>query len=996
MNRYLLALILALSALQVSAQSLFLNEFMASNATTIRDPDYLDYADWIEIYNQSAISVNLRDYTITDNLTDPDKYRFQTDVIIPAGGYLLIWADDRNTGTHTNFKLSASGESLGLFSPSGQLLDSVSFGVQQTDISLGRYPDATGEWYLFSPASPGAINSESGIFNKLQMPEVSVLSGFYSNPFLLTVSHTDTNATIRFTTDGSIPDETSPFVDGAIPVDSTSVFRFRAFRAGALASAPLSVSYFINETATLPVFSLVTDPDNFFSDTSGIYVIGTNGITGNCSNSPRNWNQDWVRPVSLTLFEKNRVSGFTTDVGVGIFGGCSRIYAMKSLAFYFKSEFGPGKLTYRLFPDRAITEYNNFILRSSGQDWWRTMFRDGMVQTLIRQRTSLDCQAYRPALVFLNGDYWGIHNLREKINEHYIESHYGVPENNLDLIEISKAVFVNHGDSIVYNDMINYLSTHNMAQTANYEYIKSIVDIDNYIDYQIVQIYAANGDWPGANSKLWRERSPNGRWRWMVYDLDFTFGGNSQGQANTNTLAQATATNGSSWPNPPWSTLMFRKLLENTEFRNEFIQRFAVHTATTFDSLHVHAVIDSIAALIASEIPRHKNRWAQSISMGSDWQVNIKVMKDFATKRPTNTRGHFNQKFGLQGSYSLTVTRNNQEWGKVLAHAIELDHQEGTYIFFKNIPLKLRALPMPGYRFVRWEGASTSQSERIDLMASANGYLRAVFEPAPLAVTDPVINEINYKSSPLFDTEDWIELYNPLDTMQSLAGWRVTGNNTASFLEFDSTIQIPAKGYVVVCRDTAKFRALQSENLLVTGNLPFGLSSSQELIMLQDAAGVVRDSVRYYSASPWVQEPNGTGATLSLINPQSDNAMADSWKSSKKYGTPGRLNDVYTDARGEENVQPTEFELSQNYPNPFNPTTTIMYTIPQISGIFSAPTTLRVFDILGREVATLVNEVKSAGTYEVEFNAIGLPSGIYLYRLQSGNTTIVKKMVLLR
>ena len=146
---------------------------------------------------------------------------------------------------------------------------------------------------------------------------------------------------------------------------------------------------------------MVTDPANFFSDTSGIYVIGTNGIIGNCSTAPRNWNQDWERPVSLEFFEFDKSLAFRVNTGVKIFGGCSRLYPEKSLGFYFRGEYGNDKLRYRLFDDIPVYEYNNFILRSSGQDWWRTMFRDGMVQTLIEQGMKLDYQDYRPSFYLL-------------------------------------------------------------------------------------------------------------------------------------------------------------------------------------------------------------------------------------------------------------------------------------------------------------------------------------------------------------------------------------------------------------------------------------------------------------------------------------------------------------------------------------------------------------------------------------------------------------------
>ncbi len=571
----------------VNAQGLFINEFMASNSTTIADPDYNNFADWIEIYNSGSTWINLKDYYITDDLSQPQKFQIQNDLIVEAGGYAIIWADDVNTGNHANFKLSATGESIGLFSPNLTLVDTITFGLQQIDISMGRFPNGTNNWFTFSPATPAAANLESGIFNILPLPTISTQSGFYPAGISITASHNLTDVTIRFTNDGTIPNSSSNIYSIPLQIDSTSVLRFRAFKDGYTPSITETRTYFINESTDLPVFSLVTDPANFFSDTSGIYVAGTNGITGNCSSQPRNWNQDWERPVSLEFFESDKSLAFKVNSGVKINGGCSRLYPEKSLAFFFRDEYGTDKLSYRLFDDIPVSEYNTFILRSSAQDWWRTMFRDGMVQTLIEKGMKLDYQDYRPSILFINGEYWGIHNIREKLNEHYVFYHHGVDKNNIDLIEISKGVYANNGDVTAYNEMITFLSTKNMAYPPYYDYIKSIVDIDEYIDYQVAQIYSANGDWPGSNMKLWRERTAGSKWRWMIYDLDFTFGGNAQGLATTNTLAQATATNGPDWPNPPWSTLMLRKLLDNPDFKNEFIQRMAAHINTTFEPNHV-------------------------------------------------------------------------------------------------------------------------------------------------------------------------------------------------------------------------------------------------------------------------------------------------------------------------------------------------------------------------------------------------------------------------
>jgi len=966
---------------------------MASNSATVSDPDYKEYGDWVELYNANDSSVNLKGYSITDLLSQPKKYVFTADIIIPPKGYKIIWADDKATANHANFKLSASGESIGLFSPGGQVVDSITFGVQQNDISFGRFPDGTAMWYKLFPSSPGAPNVESQIADKLPLPAVSQKSGFYPGQISISLSHTVAEAFLRYTTDGHTPTPASPRYTSPITIDSTMVLRVGAFKEGSIPSNVLTSTYFINEPTVLPVFSLVTDPENFFSDTGGIYVAGTNGIIANCSTAPRNWNQDWERPVNIEFFEKNRTSAFSVSAGVQIYGGCARLYPQKSLALYFRGTYGSEKLKYRLFPDQLITEYNNFILRSSGQDWWRTMFRDGMVQTLIKHSMNIDYQDYRPSIAFINGQYYGIHNIREKLNEHYVESHYGINGDNIDLIEISKSVSATNGDTLAYKEMINFLSANNLAVTAHYDHIRSIIDIDNYIDYIIAEVYSANGDWPGSNMKLWRDRSAQARWRWMIYDLDFTFGGNSQGLYTTNTLAQATATNGPSWPNPPWSTLMLRKMLENTEFKNELIQRFAVHMNTTFDKERVLFVIDSLAQGIAAEIPRHKTRWPQSLSIGNTpvtWAGNIQIMKDFAINRPQAMRGFLQTKFGITGTLSLTIGRNDSARGRVLTHNIEVKNNFSKHLFFKNIPIKIKAMALPGFRFVQWEGISASTSPEITILLNADAALTAIFEPALLSVKSIVINEINYKSSSLFDTEDWIELYNPVNEAVDLSGWKFRDDQSHVFT-LPANTSIGGTSYLVLARDTAKFLSLRTSVRPIVGNFDFGLSSDGENIQLMSSADTIVDEVAYASTGKWSALPNGSGATLALTNPQMDNSLPEQWKPSMLYGTPGRLNDVYTTVHRPLGNSPDDFELFNNYPNPFNPSTTIQFYLPERSMVI-----LTIYNQLGQQVRQLVHATYGEGLHRIEFNGDKLASGMYFCELTTPKYRSVKKLVLMK
>jgi hypothetical protein len=988
---YFLIVLLSIYYPLLNAQDLYINEIMASNGSVIRDPQFNNYADWIEIYNNGPTNVNIKDYYLSDDAGSPQRYKIPSDIIVPSGGFVLIWVDGMDTGNHTNFSLSASGEFIGLYSPALVVIDTLTFGEQQTDISQARYPDGGDDWYKMYPSSPAVSNPQNIVVNRLSEPVFSTAGGFYSSSVELTLSHPEPDVQIFYTIDGSVPDESSTLYTTPVTLDTTVSFTARAFKQDYVPSREAVNTYFINFQTELPVFSLSTDPDNFFSDTSGIYVSGTNGITGHCSTVPRNWNCDWERPVTLEFYEEDKSLAFNVKAGVKIYGGCSRIYDMKSLAFYFRGKYGYGELDYRLFPDIPVLSYEKFILRSSSQDWWRTMFRDGMAQTLIEQGMDLAYQEYRPSVLFINGQYWGIHNIREKMDDHYLKSHYGIDTSNIDLIEISKNVRAANGDAVAYNEMINFLSTRNMALQQNYDYIKTKVDIDNFIDYHIAEIYSANGDYPGSNVKLWRERTSTGKWRWMVYDLDFTFGGNANGMYYSNTLELATAVDGPSWPNPPWSTLMLRKMLDNAEFRNEFIQRFAVHMNTTYRPDHVAGVIDSLGSVIESEIPRHKTRWIKSVSYGQSWYGNVQLMRDFAHMRQPNVRQHFYTKYNISGSYKLTIGRNNPDWGKVFTHTKEVKENNSIDTFFNNIPLRVRAMPMPGYRFVRWEGISNETVKDIEILSSSSGMLTAVFEPDELNVTSLVINEINYRSSPAFDTEDWIELYNPVGETVDIAGWSLRDSNPDNIYTFPAGAFISGNGYLVAVRDTIKFKGNHLNIQNVYGDIGFGLSSSGDIVMLFDNSGNLVDSVNFGISGDWPSEPNGNGPTLSLTNPQSDNSLGINWRASGGFGTPGRLNDTYTKTEDEEFNGITEYKLYDNYPNPFNPVTIIRWQLPEAGEV-----SLKVYDLLGREAASLVEDYRSAGIYETEFNASDLPSGIYFYHLNVGAYSVTKKMVLLK
>ena len=421
---------------------------------------------------------------------------------------------------HTNFKIKSEGEQIALYNPGDQLLDQIDAVELPTDVSYGRQPDASENWFYFDQATPGEANTTQGYENFGGEPIFSHRCGFYSQPFLLTLSASSPQASVYCTLDGSTPSTHSILYQNPILINKTTVVRAKQIIHNSLPGRTITQTFIVNEDITLPVVSLATDPPNLWDPDSGIYVLGKN-YEPNPPHFGANFWQDWERPVHVEFFEPDGQSGFSLDAGMKIFGGWSRDFPQKSMAIYARSRYGTGSINYQIFPDKPVDKFEAIVLRNSGNDWQSTMMRDGMMLSLVKE-TDLDFQAYRPAVVFLNGEYWGIMNIREKINEHFLAANRGVDPDSIDLLENDG--YAIHGDESHYRAMLHYISTCNMQLTQSLNTIKSMMDVDNFLDYQISQIYFDNTDWPGNNIKFWRPRTPDGRWKWILFDTDFGFG----------------------------------------------------------------------------------------------------------------------------------------------------------------------------------------------------------------------------------------------------------------------------------------------------------------------------------------------------------------------------------------------------------------------------------------------------------------------------------------
>lgn len=597
-------------------------------------------------------------------------------------------------------------------------------------------------------------------------------SGFYDENISLELSSTLENAEIYYTLDGSIPTIESERYEQPIEIASRlghfnkianirtsyleswqepgevrkgTVIRAAVFVDGERIDEVSTHSYFIGalrDIYTLPVISLVVHPDYFFDDEIGIYVPGNlyqNSRPHEPWFNPGNYSErgrEWERPAHMEYFETDKSLAFAQQVGVRIHGGASRTTPQKSLRIYARNSYGEKYIEHPIFPNQSLDQYKRLLLRQSGNDWPSTMFRDALMQGLI-EHLDVDTQAYQPAILFINGEYWGIHNIRERHDKHYLATNYGVPDDNIDLLKENRNV--QEGDSEQYDHLISYVESNDMSEQHHYEYVQTLMDVDNYIHYQVAEIYFQNTDWPGNNIRYWRLRTEynpdaeipehDGRFRWMHYDTDFGFSlyEGSEGYKH-NTLQFATMANGPDWPNPDWSTLLLRTLLENQDFQHNFINTFADHLNMWFHPDRVLDMIDQFKERLEPEMAEHINRWGHPYSI-NHWDENVEVLRIFARNRPDYVRNHIIEQFDLYGMYQLQLSPFSSEEGNVSLNTLSFDglsaNWYGTY--FTNVPITLEAEAKPGYRFTGWGGDINETAERITINLLRDTRIEAQF-----------------------------------------------------------------------------------------------------------------------------------------------------------------------------------------------------------------------------------------------------------------------------
>lgn len=692
--RSTMALALMLVAWHVHGQSLAINEVIAANPGVIFDEDG-DAVDCIELFNFGEQSIDLAGYGLTDNSDEPMQWIFPSHILEPEA-FLVVFCSEKNRTTppfHTNFRLNQAGEGVWLTSPEGLSVDVFPVMSVAEDYSAVRLPDGYGGWERTVFSSPGAAN--------VGMPHVAFShpSGRYNEGTLISASTTD-GLTIRYTTDGSEPSSQSEAFSTTYPlgtlnelsegiafvptspnflapeetVPAIAVIRAQAYDGDLPVSEVFTKTYYTGNEEVYgldqyPIVSLVIAPNELFDNETGIYVPGN---FFNPENSVWTGNyflrgEEWERECVISVMRNGALSWEQTS-GVRIHGGKTRNAPQKSLRLYSRGDLGATKFTDQLFETKEKSVFDKFVLQAQYGCWSNTMVKDA-VSSRVAQGLDFDVQHAQPALVFINGVYWGVHLFRDYYDASYFEEEHGAPEESVSILLHGSGTNPNQGNTwgVVegnndhYLALMDFLSDADMSQQWVFDEVGNRLDIASMIDFYATAIYLNQYDWPSNNHKVWRSE-PDGKWRWMMYDFDSAWGYRPVSFDMVNYAAHPT---GTSIYNTPYTTFLFRKMLESDVFVERFLSRYACLLKTRFSKESIEAHLDDYIGAFSPLVTDHIARW-RNLSGIPEWELYVNSrLYAFNDQRTAHAIEHISDWFGIDFNpedYECETPIGTEDW----------------------------------------------------------------------------------------------------------------------------------------------------------------------------------------------------------------------------------------------------------------------------------------------------------------------------------------------
>ncbi len=670
-----LCLCLCLITPAVSSQAVVINEMMSANSGFLLDEDG-DDSDWIELYNPGNQPINLQGYYLSDKLDNLTRWAFP-DTTLAAGEYMLIFASGKDRSVpgqelHTNFSINSDGEDL-VITHQGMIVCHMPAVSLTVNTSYGMYPDGEYPFVVFSHPTPGASNNGGGVAATVTF---STTGGIFQNPFEISLGSSLPDTRIFYTTNGNTPDpltahlyqqplflDQNLFTDSNInqiqvttderhnPPNPEDVLKAVTLRAAAfdnqnrMVSAVETNTYFIetlgNNHHGLPVLSICTEHDGLFNYYNGIYVTGVHwdpnepDWSGNFLQRGR----DWERVASLEFYPPDN-KGFKQTVGLRVHGQGSRRLPQKPLRLYARSDYGESYFNYPFFGDEGLEKYKRFVIKPFSASWSPAGFEDYLSNALA---TKLKCDdiVSTPVILYLNGEYWGIYFLHERIDERLMVAKFDAVPDSIDMIE-NWSIYPMLGSSTDFIALYDFIENNDLTIPHNYNHVIEQIDVDNYIDYLIFQNYIGNYDWPANNMRCWKHQKEGSKWRWIFVDGDAGFQ-----NVNFDAFRHNSNTGEDHWSNDPKATLFFRKLMKNESFKKRFFNRMEYllnhHLNYQTGSYYLNKVVNQIY----HDIPNQMLRFGIPETFG-EWSEQVMSIRDFLKQRMCVLAEHAKERYSVQ------------------------------------------------------------------------------------------------------------------------------------------------------------------------------------------------------------------------------------------------------------------------------------------------------------------------------------------------------------
>ncbi|MCW3085242.1 MAG: Spore coat protein CotH [Bacteroidetes bacterium] len=785
------AMILCGSLITAKAQ-VSVNEYSCSNISTITD-NFGDTPDWIELYNGGPAAVSLTGYSLSDKISNPTKWSFPAGINIASHAYLLVWCSGKNvvvgTNIHTNFSFNQTKpDELVFTNPSGTTLYSTTLHPTQTGHSRGKLTDGGSTSGVFFTPTPGTSNS-GGLSDYATKPTMSVNAGFYSSGQTVTITSPDAGVLIHYTTDGTTPTTSSSTYSAPISVSSTTVLRARAFSAdpNIPASFVKSNTYFINASHTVAVVSI-------FGDQVMTLMTGTE-----------------IEPeTGLQYFDASKNLKADTDGESNKHGNDSWSYPQRGIDFISKDEFGYNyAVNNKLFVNKSRDSFKRIILKSAANDNYPfesggAHIRDSYVHTLSqRGNLHLDERTWSPCILYVNGQYWGVYDLREKVDDNdFTDYYYHQDEPYLEYLQTWGSTWEAYtptagAANTDWNTIRSYITSNSMAIQANYDHVDSILNVKSLVDYIVLNSWAVTSDWLNWNTAWWRGLDPGGqekKWRYTLWDNDATFGHyiNYTGIPSQAPTADPCNPENLGDPGGQGHIEVLDALMANPGFKQYYEARYIDLMNTTLGCDYALPLLDSMIAKIQPEMPGQIAKWGGSMSV---WQTNVAAMRDFIDQRCVDINQGMVNCYSLTGPYAIKYDVSPVGAGNIKINSITPANYTFIGNYFGGIVTLLKATPVSGdWTFDHWTfdnhiPSPNVHSDTVSVTYTQADHVVAVFRktipevevgvPTAFSPNDDGNNDVLYILGNLTDID--FQIYNRwgqaiFETKDVTKGWDGTYN----------------------------------------------------------------------------------------------------------------------------------------------------------------------------------------------------------------------------